>query len=162
MWRLPFPRCQCQISTALCIWRHRLMRNLILWAILSSILIPLTPHWMTTASWRLCRCQRTVTLLSKNQSSHTTDEMMPVEPTVTAGTSQRGQVCTMSQRMAEFVSQWDFYGNQGMHYKASQATTGNTYKDLFHDAHLQLQECMRTLLRSMQKWWVTSYTFNKR
>ncbi len=26
---------------------------------------------------------------------------------------------------------------------ASQATTGNTDEDLFHDTHLQLQECMR-------------------
>jgi hypothetical protein len=71
-----------------------------------------------------------------NQSSHTTGEMTPVERTVTAGTSQRGQVHTMSQRMAEFVSQQDFYGIQGMHYMASQATTGNTDEDLFHDAHL--------------------------
>ncbi len=30
-----------------------------------------------------------------------------------------------------------------MHYMASQATTGNTDEDLFHDAHLQLQEHMR-------------------
>jgi hypothetical protein len=72
----------------------------------------------------------------QNQSSHTTDEITSVEPTVTAGTSQGGQVCTMSQRMAESVSQQDFYGNQGMHYMASQATTGNTDEDLFHDAHL--------------------------
>jgi hypothetical protein len=79
----------------------------------------------------------------QNQSSHTTDEMMPVEPTVTAGTSQRGRVCTMSQRMAESVSQQDFYTNQGMHYMASQATSGNTDEDLFNDAHLQLQEQMR-------------------
>ena len=79
----------------------------------------------------------------QNQSSHTTDEMTPVEPTVTAGTSQRGQVCTMSQRLAESMYQWDFYGNQGMHYMASQATTGNTDEDLFHDAHLQLHEHMR-------------------
>jgi hypothetical protein len=49
----------------------------------------------------------------------------------------------MSQRMAETVSQWDFYGNQGMHYMASQATTGETDEDLFHDAHLQLQVRMR-------------------
>jgi hypothetical protein len=69
--------------------------------------------------------------------------MTPVEPTVAAGTSQRGRVCTMSQRMAESVSQQDFYGNQGMHYMASQATTGNTDEDHFHDAHLQLQEHMR-------------------
>jgi hypothetical protein len=79
----------------------------------------------------------------QNQSSHTTDEMTPVEPTVTAGTSQRGQVCTMSQRMAESVSQRNFYGNQDMHNMASQATTGNTDEDLFHDTHLQLQEHMR-------------------
>ncbi len=30
-----------------------------------------------------------------------------------------------------------------MHYMASQATMGNTGEDLFHDAHLQLQEQMR-------------------
>jgi hypothetical protein len=79
----------------------------------------------------------------QNQSSHMTGEMMPVELTVTAGTSQRGQVHTMSQRMAESVSQWDFYGDQGMHYMASQATTGNTDEDFFHNTHLQLQEGMR-------------------
>ncbi len=49
----------------------------------------------------------------------------------------------MSQRMAEFLSQQSFYGNRGMHYMASQATTGNTDEDLSHDAHLQLQEHMR-------------------
>jgi hypothetical protein len=32
----------------------------------------------------------------QKRASHTTDEVMPVEPTVTAGTSQHGQVCTMS------------------------------------------------------------------
>jgi hypothetical protein len=72
-----------------------------------------------------------------------TDEMTTVEPTIAAGTSQRGRVCTMSRRMAESVSQQDFYGNQGMHYMASQATNGDTNEDLFHDAHLQLQERMR-------------------
>jgi hypothetical protein len=41
----------------------------------------------------------------RNQSSHMADEMMPVEPTVTAGTSQCGQVCTMSPIMAESVFQ---------------------------------------------------------
>jgi hypothetical protein len=41
----------------------------------------------------------------ENWASHTTDEMTPDEPNVTAGTSQHRQVCTMSQRMAEFVSQ---------------------------------------------------------
>jgi hypothetical protein len=79
----------------------------------------------------------------QNQSSHTTGEMTPIEPTIAAGTSQCGRVCTMSQRMAESVSQRNFYGNQGMHYMASQATTGNTDEDLFQDTHLQLQECMR-------------------
>jgi hypothetical protein len=49
----------------------------------------------------------------------------------------------MSQRMTESVSQRDFYGNQGMHDIASQATTGNTDEDLFHNAHRQLQEHMR-------------------
>jgi hypothetical protein len=32
----------------------------------------------------------------QNRASHMTDEVMSVEPTVTAGTSQHGQVCTMS------------------------------------------------------------------
>ncbi len=79
-------------------------------------------------------------------SSHTTGEMKPVKPTVTAGTSQGGQVRTMSQRMGESVSQQDFYRNQGMHYMASQATTGDMDDDLFHIAHLQLQEHMRNLI----------------
>jgi hypothetical protein len=55
----------------------------------------------------------------QNWSSHTADEVTPVEPTVTVGTSQCGQVCTMSWRMVESESQWYFYGNQGMHYMAS-------------------------------------------
>jgi hypothetical protein len=45
--------------------------------------------------------------------------------------------------MAESMSQWSLYGDQGMHYMASQATTGDTDEDLFRDAHLQLQERMR-------------------
>ncbi len=49
----------------------------------------------------------------------------------------------MSRRMAESVSQHNFYGNQGMHYMASQATTGDMDEDLSHNAHLQLQEHMR-------------------
>jgi hypothetical protein len=79
----------------------------------------------------------------QNQSPHMTDEMTSVEPTIAAGTSQHGQVRTMSRRMAESVSQQDFYGNQGMHYMASKATTGDTDEDLFHNTHLQLQEHMR-------------------
>ncbi len=69
--------------------------------------------------------------------------MTPVEPTITAGTSQCEQVRTMSRRMAESVSQWDFYRKRGMHYTASQATTGDMDADLFHNAHLQLQKRMR-------------------
>jgi hypothetical protein len=79
----------------------------------------------------------------QNQASHITEEVTPVEPIVTAGTSQCGQVCTMSQKMEESVSQRNFNGDQGMHYMASQATTGNTDEDLFHNAHIQLQEQMR-------------------
>jgi hypothetical protein len=45
--------------------------------------------------------------------------------------------------MAEYVSQQDFYGNQGMHYMTSQAANGDTNEDLFHNTHLQLQEHMR-------------------
>ncbi len=79
----------------------------------------------------------------QNWSSHMTDEVMLVKPTVTAGKSQRGQVCTMSQRMAESMSQQNIYRNQGMHYMASQATTDDTDEELFHNTHLQLQEQMR-------------------
>jgi hypothetical protein len=49
----------------------------------------------------------------------------------------------MSRRMAESVSQQDFYGTRNMHYMANQSTVGETPEDLFHDAHLELQECMR-------------------
>jgi hypothetical protein len=45
--------------------------------------------------------------------------------------------------MAESVSQQYFYGDQGMHYMSSQATTSKMNEDLFHDSHLQLQERMR-------------------
>jgi hypothetical protein len=53
--------------------------------------------------------------------------------------------------MVESVSQWDFYGNQGMHYMASQASTGDTNEDLFHDAHIQLQERMRNSIAFLAK-----------
>jgi hypothetical protein len=62
---------------------------------------------------------------------------------VTAGTSQRGRVRTMSRRMADSVSQRDFYGARDMHYMAHKSTIGETPEDLFHDAHLELQERMR-------------------
>ncbi len=77
------------------------------------------------------------------QASHTNEGVTPVEPTVTAGTSQRGRVHTMSRRMAESVSQQDFYEDHSMHYMASQATARETGKDLFHYSHLQLQKQMR-------------------
>ncbi len=60
----------------------------------------------------------------------------PIETPVTAGTSQRGWVHTMSQKMAESIA-------QGMHHVACQSTIGDTVEDLFHDSHLDLQEHMR-------------------
>jgi hypothetical protein len=83
-----------------------------------------------------CTSQRT-------QISHTNEGVAQVEPTVMAGTSQCGRVCTTTQRMAESVSQQNFYRDPGMHYMASQATTSKMDEDLFHDSHLQLQEQMR-------------------
>jgi hypothetical protein len=52
------------------------------------------------------------------QASHQAEGFAPVEPAVTAGTSQHGQICTMLQRKAELVAQQDFFGGQGMHYMA--------------------------------------------
>ena len=52
-------------------------------------------------------------------------------------------MCTMSQRMAYSVSQHDFYGTKNVHYMAQLSTIGETPEDFFHDAHLELQECMR-------------------
>ena len=62
---------------------------------------------------------------------------------VTAGTSLRGRVRTMSRRMADSVSQRDFSGGRNMHYMAHKSTIGETDEDLFHDAHIELQERMR-------------------
>ena len=45
--------------------------------------------------------------------------------------------------MADSVSQREFYGTRNMHYMAQSSTVRETPKDLFHDAHLELQECMR-------------------
>jgi hypothetical protein len=77
------------------------------------------------------------------QASNPTAGVTLVEPTVTAGTNQCGQVCTMSQRMADSVSQQDFFGNHGMHYMALQSNMSKTDEDLFHNSHLQLLEQMR-------------------
>jgi hypothetical protein len=62
---------------------------------------------------------------------------------VSARTSLRGRARKMSKRMADSVSQRDFYGNAHMHYMASQSLMGETPKDLFHDLNLELQERMR-------------------
>jgi hypothetical protein len=45
--------------------------------------------------------------------------------------------------MAESMSQQNFYGDQGIHYMSSQATTSKTDENLFHDSNLQLQERIR-------------------
>ena len=61
-----------------------------------------------------------------------------------AGTSSWGRQCNMWKAMAELVSQQDFYGDSKMFYMASQSfSEGQTKADLFHDNHLDLQECMR-------------------
>jgi hypothetical protein len=46
-----------------------------------------------------------------------------IEPTVTAGTSRRGRVRTMSKKMVESTSQKNFFGTLGMHYMANKSTT---------------------------------------
>ena len=66
----------------------------------------------------------------------------PSQP-VTAGTSLRGRARAMSKRMAESVSQRNFFGDKNMHYMAHKSTIGETKEDLFHDSHLKLQERMR-------------------
>jgi hypothetical protein len=68
-----------------------------------------------------------------------------IEPMVTAGTSRKGRVCTMSMNMAKSTSQRDFFGTSGMHYMANLLTTAfnETPEDLFHDYHLDLQEGMQ-------------------
>jgi hypothetical protein len=45
--------------------------------------------------------------------------------------------------MADSVSQRNFYGRSNMHYMAHKSTIGETAEDLFHDAHIELQERMR-------------------
>ncbi len=52
-------------------------------------------------------------------ASHQNEGVTSVEPTVTAGTSQRGQVRKLSRRMAESVA-------QGMHHLAHQSTLSQT------------------------------------
>ncbi len=85
-----------------------------------------------------CHCTNLEKLCYRFQAraSHQTEGVAPVEPTVAVGTSQCGQVCTMSQRMALPMSQQDFFGGKGMHYIASQSTMSKTIEDLFHDSQL--------------------------
>ena len=61
-------------------------------------------------------------LLAGHKTSPQAEEALLIEPTITAGTSRSGRNCVMSQRMAESMSQWGFFGNTGMHYMAHQST----------------------------------------
>jgi hypothetical protein len=72
----------------------------------------------------------------QSQASHQNEGVTSVEPTVTAGSSQHGRVCTMSRRMAESVA-------QDMHHMAHQSAIDETNENLFHYAHLELQKRMR-------------------
>jgi len=72
----------------------------------------------------------------QSRASHRSEGATSAEPTVTAGTSQRGRVHMMSRRMAESIA-------QGLHHMAHQSTFKETDEDLFHDAHLELQEQMQ-------------------
>jgi hypothetical protein len=72
----------------------------------------------------------------QSRASHQNEGATSVEPTFTAGTSQRWQVCTMSRRIAESAA-------QGLHHMAHQSTFSETNEDLFHDTHLELQEQMQ-------------------
>jgi hypothetical protein len=72
----------------------------------------------------------------QSRASHQNEGVTSIEPTVTAGTSQRGWVHKLSRRMAESVA-------QGMHHLANQSSLSETDEDLFHDAHLELQEQMQ-------------------
>jgi hypothetical protein len=72
----------------------------------------------------------------QSRASLQAEGVTPAEHLVTAGTSQRGRVCTMSRRMAESIA-------QGLHHVAHESITGKSDEDLFHDSHLELQERMR-------------------
>jgi hypothetical protein len=72
----------------------------------------------------------------QSRASHRSEGATSAEPTVTAGTSQRCRVRTMSRRMAESVA-------LGLHHMAHQSTYEETDEDLFQNAHLELQERMR-------------------
>jgi hypothetical protein len=81
-----------------------------------------------------------------SQAPNQAEGVTTIEPTVTAGTSRRGRICTMSRKMAKSTSQRDFFGASGMHYMANLSTTtfNETPKDLSHDYHLDLHKCMQS------------------
>jgi hypothetical protein len=72
----------------------------------------------------------------QSRASHQAEGVTPAEHPVTAGTSQRGRVRTMTRRMTESIAQI-------LHHVAHKSITGKTAEDLFHDTHLELQERMR-------------------
>jgi len=72
----------------------------------------------------------------QSRASHQAEGVTPAGHPVTAGMSQCGRVRTMTRRMAESIA-------QGLHHVAHESITGKTAEDLFHDTHLELQECMR-------------------
>jgi hypothetical protein len=76
-----------------------------------------------------------------SQAPHQAEGVAKIEPTVTAGTSRSGRICTMSRKMGKSTSQWDFFGTSGMHYTANLSTTvfNETHEVLFYDYHLYLQ-----------------------
>ena len=84
-------------------------------------------------------------LLAGHKTSPQAEEALPIEPTITAGTSRSGRNHVMSQRMAGSMSRQGFFVNAGMHYMAHQLTApcDETPEDLFHDQYLALQERMR-------------------
>ena len=83
------------------------------------------------------------THVTENDKDAQAEENTTTTAPISAGTSLHGNMHTMSQKMVESVSQWDFYGTRNMHYMAQLSTIGETPEDLFHDAHLELQEHMR-------------------
>ena len=81
--------------------------------------------------------------LRQSQGSRTGEGVpQAIAEILSAGISSRRRTRTMSRRMADSVSQRDFFGNAHMHYMASQAAIKGTAEDIFHDTHLELQERM--------------------
>jgi hypothetical protein len=80
-----------------------------------------------------------------SQAPHQAEGVTTIEPTVTAGTSRSGRICTMSRKMAKSTSQRDFFGTSGIHYMANLSTTAfdETPEDSFHYYHRDLQERMQ-------------------